>query len=39
MKRILAALAMSLAAPALAESDDPYLWLEDVDGRRRRWRG
>ncbi len=37
MKRLLAALAMTAltvhAAPA-TEPDDPYLWLEDVDGAR-----
>ena len=32
MKRILAALAMTLAATAHAETDDPYLWLEDIAG-------
>ncbi len=34
MKRTLAALAMTLATAAFAESDDPYLWLEDVSGER-----
>ncbi len=32
MKRLLTALAMTLATPALAQSDDPFLWLEDVNG-------
>jgi prolyl oligopeptidase len=34
MKRILAILAMPLATAAFAENDDPYLWLEDVTGRK-----
>ncbi len=34
MKRTLAALAMTLATAAFAESDDPYLWLEDVSGEK-----
>ncbi|MDH5265912.1 MAG: prolyl oligopeptidase family serine peptidase, partial [Betaproteobacteria bacterium] len=34
MKRYLAALAMTLAIPAHAEADDPYLWLEDVSGEK-----
>ena len=34
MKRTFAALAMTLATTALAEPDDPYLWLEDVSGER-----
>ncbi len=34
MKRFLAALAMTLATQALAESDDPYLWLEDIGGEK-----
>ncbi|MGE0355278.1 MAG: prolyl oligopeptidase family protein [Burkholderiales bacterium] len=34
MKRFLAALAMTLATQALAEADDPYLWLEDIGGEK-----
>ncbi|MCW5590472.1 MAG: S9 family peptidase [Burkholderiales bacterium] len=35
MKRILAALAMTAAATAaLAQDEDPYLWLEDISGER-----
>ena len=33
MKRLLAALAMTAAATAaLAQDEDPYLWLEDIFG-------
>ena len=32
MKRFLAVLAMTLATAASAETDDPFLWLEDVTG-------
>lgn len=34
MKRLLAALAMTLSAAAVAQDEDPYLWLEDVSGDR-----
>ncbi len=34
MKRFLAALAMTLSTAALAETDDPFLWLEDVGGQK-----
>lgn len=34
MKRLLAALAMTLSAAAAAQDEDPYLWLEDVSGER-----
>ena len=31
---LVAAAAMSLATVALAQSDDPYLWLEEIEGAR-----
>lgn len=34
MKRLLAALAMTLSAAAVAQDEDPYLWLEEVSGER-----
>lgn len=34
MKRLLAALAMTLSAAAAAQDEDPYLWLEEVSGER-----
>jgi len=34
MKRLLAALAMTAATTALADADDPYLWLEEVEGAK-----
>jgi prolyl oligopeptidase len=34
MKRHLAVLAMTLATAAFAQSDDPYIWLEDVSGEK-----
>lgn len=34
MKRLLTALAMTLASAAHAQTDDPYLWLEDIEGEK-----
>lgn len=34
LRLILSAALLSLAAPALAQDDDPYLWLEEVEGER-----
>ncbi|MBL0144352.1 MAG: S9 family peptidase [Betaproteobacteria bacterium] len=34
MKRILLVLAMTFAAPAFAEPEDPYLWLEEITGEK-----
>jgi prolyl oligopeptidase len=34
MKRYLAALAMTAATAALAQDEDPYLWLEDISGEK-----
>jgi len=34
MKRLLATLAMTLASAAVAQDEDPYLWLEEISGER-----
>jgi len=34
MKSLLAAIAMTAATAAFAETDDPYLWLEDIAGEK-----
>ena len=33
-KHIFAAAALSVAAAAFAQADDPYLWLEEIEGAK-----